>query len=395
MGTQPNGDAKALLLSTQADASGFPAGTKAFDISTNPATTSALLVNNAYATVHLIGPDGCNYASMAVAVYKITNADGSCPLAIGGPALSLSPPTVAPNPTQGSARTFTASFHYTTVPAGTPVLFVVHGANTMQKLVNTDASGKATFSYVGIKVGSDTISAFATLGAVTLTSNPAKVTWGAGLHSTSLDLNLSPTGGIAGTRTTLSATLVDVSVTPAVAIAGATVQLAVGSQSCSAVTNASGVASCSFILTTVGNFTLTASYSGSGSFSPSNAATGFSVVAPTKIDIDGNGSADALTDGLLIRRWLSGLTSGALTNAAVGTGATRTSAADIAAYLTALRPVLDVDGNGQFDAATDGLLIVRYLFGLRGDVLIAGAVAGAAPRNSSADIETYIRGLLP
>ena len=155
------------------------------------------------------------------------------------------------------------------------------------------------------------------------------------------------------------------------------------------------MASCSFILTTVGNFALTATYAGSGAFSASSASTGFSVVAPTKIDIDGNGSVDALTDGLLIRRWLSGLTGAALTNAAVGTGAARTSAADIAAYLTALRPVLDVDGNGQFDAPTDGLLIVRYLFGLRGDALVAGAVAVGAPRNSSADIEAYIGGLLP
>lgn len=395
MGSQSNGDAKTLVIGTPPDASGFPAGIKAFDTTTNPVTTSSILINNAYANVQIIGPDGCQYASLQVAVYKITNADGSCPLAIGSPSLALSPPTVSPNPAQGSAKAFTASFHYTSVPAGTPVFFLVFGANAQQTQVLTDANGKATFTYTGINVGTDTIIASGTANSVLLTSSVAKVTWANGVHGTFLDLNLSPTGGIAGTRTTLSATLVDVSVTPAVAIAGATVQLAVGSQSCSGVTNASGVASCSFILTTVGNFTLTASYTGSGSFSSASAFTGFSVVAPTKIDIDGNGRVDALTDGLLIERWLSGLTGTALTSAAIGTGATRITPTDITAYLTALRPLLDVDGNGQFDAATDGLLIVRYLFGLRGDALIAGAVAGGAPRNISAAIEAYIRGLLP
>jgi kumamolisin len=395
IGAQPNGDAQTLVIGTAPDASGFPAGIKAFDTTTNPVTTSSILVNNAYANVQIIGPDGCHYASMAVAVYKITNADGSCPLAIGGPSLALSPPTVAPNPAQGSDKSFTASFHYTTVPAGTPLFFVVTGANAQQKQVLTDATGKATFTYTGVNVGTDTIIASGTANGVLLTSSPAKVTWTNGLHATVLDLNLGPTGGVAGTRTTLSATLIDVSVTPSTAIAGAAVQLSVGSQSCSGVTNASGAASCSFILTTVGNFTFTASYAGSGAFSPASASTGFSVVAPTKIDIDGNGRVDALSDGLLIQRWLSALTGTALTNVAIGTGATRITPADISAYLNALRPMLDVDGNGQFDAATDGLLIVRYLFGLRGDALIAGAVASGAPRNSSADIEAYIGGLLP
>ena len=34
----------------------------------------------------------------------------------------------------------------------------------------------------------------------------------------------------------------------------------------------------------------------------------------------------------------------------------------------------DIDGNGEVDALTDGLMLLRYLFNLRGDSLIAGAV---------------------
>lgn len=36
---------------------------------------------------------------------------------------------------------------------------------------------------------------------------------------------------------------------------------------------------------------------------------------------------------------------------------------------------LDVDGNGQFDALTDGLLTIRYAFGFSGPALTSGAVA--------------------
>ena len=36
---------------------------------------------------------------------------------------------------------------------------------------------------------------------------------------------------------------------------------------------------------------------------------------------------------------------------------------------------LDIDGNATVDALTDGVLVVRYLFGLRGAALIANAVA--------------------
>ena len=37
--------------------------------------------------------------------------------------------------------------------------------------------------------------------------------------------------------------------------------------------------------------------------------------------------------------------------------------------------ILDVDGNGRYDALTDGVLMMRYLFGLIGEALIRDAVA--------------------
>jgi hypothetical protein len=57
--------------------------------------------------------------------------------------------------------------------------------------------------------------------------------------------------------------------------------------------------------------------------------------------------------------------------------------------------LLDVDGNNQVDALTDGLLILRYLFGLRGNILIGGVVAQDATRSSAEEIEAYLGTLIP
>ena len=395
LGAQANGDAKTLLVSSQADASGFPAGMKAFDVTTNPVSTISVLVNNAFAVVQLTGPDGCQYASMWVAVYKITNADGSCPLVFGAPTLTLNPAVVAPNAVQGSSKSFTATFHYTTVPTGTPVFFQVAGANSSVKLVNTDANGRATMTYVGAKVGDDLVIAAATVDTSTFTSNIAKVTWNVGLHVASLDLNSSPTGGVVGTPSTLSAALVDLSVTPVATVVGVSVRLSVGSQSCDAVTTASGVASCNLTPSTVGNFTLTASFAGNAQYTSATVSTSFAVTARLALDIDGDGIYDALTDGTLIIRWMSNASDPALANAAIGTNATRRTAADISAYLTTLGSLLDIDGNGQIEPLKDGVLILRYLFGFRGDALINGAVGANPARFTPADIEAYLRGLTP
>jgi hypothetical protein len=50
------------------------------------------------------------------------------------------------------------------------------------------------------------------------------------------------------------------------------------------------------------------------------------------LDIDGNGSIDALTDGLMLLRAMFGLTGTSVTNAAIGQGATRLDWAAIRGY---------------------------------------------------------------
>lgn len=60
----------------------------------------------------------------------------------------------------------------------------------------------------------------------------------------------------------------------------------------------------------------------------------------------------------------------------------------------AYRP-LDVDGNGSYDALSDGLMLLRYLFNLRGSGLIANAIGTGATRTTAAQIEQYIQLLIP
>ena len=54
-----------------------------------------------------------------------------------------------------------------------------------------------------------------------------------------------------------------------------------------------------------------------------------------------------------------------------------------------------MDNNAKTDALTDGLMIVRYLFGLRGAALTAGALGSGAQRPGSLAIEQYIGTLMP
>ena len=57
--------------------------------------------------------------------------------------------------------------------------------------------------------------------------------------------------------------------------------------------------------------------------------------------------------------------------------------------------LLDIDDNGKVDALTDGIIILRYVFGLRGDQLINGVVAEDATRTTAEEIEAYLASLMP
>lgn len=112
-------------------------------------------------------------------------------------------------------------------------------------------------------------------------------------------------------------------------------------------------------------------------------------------DIDNDGEAKALTDGLLVLRYLFGFSGEALTAGAVGSGAKRSTSSDIATYLMRAANELDIDGDGEAIALTDGLLLIRWLFGFSGNALTAGAVGEGAERATASAIQAHIAQLSP
>ena len=111
-------------------------------------------------------------------------------------------------------------------------------------------------------------------------------------------------------------------------------------------------------------------------------------------DMDSDGNADALTDGLLMLRYTFDLQGEALTAGAISTGSTLTPA-EVEARIASMMAIADIDGNNQVDALTDGLLLLRSLFDLTGDSLISGAVGNGATRTTESQIGQYIDTYMP
>ncbi|KPA12300.1 hypothetical protein MHK_007493 [Candidatus Magnetomorum sp. HK-1] len=108
-------------------------------------------------------------------------------------------------------------------------------------------------------------------------------------------------------------------------------------------------------------------------------------------DIDGNGKADALTDGLLLLYYMADANQTYTNLSAIN--ATRT---ETLAYLNrASKYHLDIDGNGDIDFLTDGLLILRYFFAFVGESLCHDAIGEGANRRLPKDIEAYILRFIP
>ncbi len=117
------------------------------------------------------------------------------------------------------------------------------------------------------------------------------------------------------------------------------------------------------------------------------------------LNVDGSAAAtryQPVTDGQIIIRYMQGVRGPALIVGAGVTGAAVSDPALMATYLDSLGSKLDIDGNGVIDAATDGLLITRYMLGFRGDALITNAL-GQTPRarSTAAEIEPWLAALMP
>ena len=126
------------------------------------------------------------------------------------------------------------------------------------------------------------------------------------------------------------------------------------------------------------------------SFDSKNSESYSSFVSTSNIDIDGNNQFDALTDGLLILRSMFELSGDPLITGVVANDAVYTDADDIEGRIASLGNKLDIDDDGNVDALTDGLLVLRYLFELREGALTVGVVSPDAKRTEASDIEAYL-----
>ncbi|MGB1328427.1 MAG: hypothetical protein ACPG82_05565, partial [Porticoccaceae bacterium] len=114
----------------------------------------------------------------------------------------------------------------------------------------------------------------------------------------------------------------------------------------------------------------------------------------TTWDFDQSGHMDALTDGLLLLRYAFNLRGDSLVAGAVASSSTMTSE-EIEDAIQSSSDMNDIDGDGEVNALTDGLLLLRYLFGLRESNLIDGVISETATRHTEAEIMQHIESHMP
>ena len=122
---------------------------------------------------------------------------------------------------------------------------------------------------------------------------------------------------------------------------------------------------------------------------PSVTPTPQAVVA----DADGDGDFESLSDALLVMRWGFGFNGAALVDGAVDLGCTYCTPGQVVGHLQGMALLLDVDGDGETESLTDGLLLLRWGFSFSGDPLVQGAVDVDCERCTAAEIETYLETL--
>ena len=122
----------------------------------------------------------------------------------------------------------------------------------------------------------------------------------------------------------------------------------------------------------------------------------FASLAPALplLDIDGDGAVSALSDGVLTLRDLFGFTGATLTTGAVGMDCVRCAAPAIETYFDDFGDQFDADGNHDLDPLTDGILVLRYLFGFRGNTLVIGAVGPMCSRCTPEQLEPHLESMV-
>ena len=347
----------------------------------------------------------------ATFTYSVTS--GSLPAG-----LTLSGSSISGTPTTAGAFSGVVTLSNGIAPTATQA-FTISIPKTPQTLSNFAASpanpvfapnGTFMVSAIGGASGNPVIFSVAPASASVCTaggSNGATITMLAGGTCMVLADQAGNTNYAAATQATLSVaiakaaqTITFPAITPfswyqgsatlaATASSGLAVTYAVSSGPC---TLAGSVLTAS----SPGTCVITANQGGNGNFTAAAQQSQSATVnvAPPLLDIDASGAPtkyDPATDGLMVMRFLLGYQGNTITDLAISSPSGRTPA-QMVTHLASIQSLLDVDGDGSTRATSDGLLIVRYMLGLRGAALLAGAAVGPV---AAAQVEAAIGRLMP
>ncbi len=115
------------------------------------------------------------------------------------------------------------------------------------------------------------------------------------------------------------------------------------------------------------------------------------VVTDFNLDIDDDGRRLTTTDGILIIRFLTGSTDTIDTTDAITTDAQR-NAQQILDFLRRGYNNLDIDGNGTIAANSDGMLIMRYLADQE-NLNVGDLVGNSSTRSGAEAISDYLESI--
>ena len=118
--------------------------------------------------------------------------------------------------------------------------------------------------------------------------------------------------------------------------------------------------------------------------------TGMASSKSCDLDIDGNNAVEAATDGVLLLRYLLGLRGADLIAGVPLAGAPRGTASLIEQFIVSKR--YDLDGDNATSTYTDGLLAVRLMRGLTGTALSGGATTSSSLLTTGAQISALAVG---
>jgi hypothetical protein len=137
-------------------------------------------------------------------------------------------------------------------------------------------------------------------------------------------------------------------------------------------------------------------------FSSDNTSAGYTFSADDYVmdiisaswDIDGNGNADALTDDLTILKAAFGITGQDMIDGTLASDSEMTLD-DVELSMEKTMSIADIDDNGEVGALTDGLIVLRYLFDITDSKLTEGAISPDANREAHQSIVDHLEKYMP